>query len=474
MSELKACPKCGKMMGYNSYFGSYYCTNCGWMGDPETYSVKIPGFAAHVLDALAAHGYEAYVVGGCVRDTLLGKEPHDWDVCTNALPEEVMAVFPDTIPTGLKHGTVTVPVDKELVEVTTFRSDGSYTDHRHPAEVKFVSSINEDLARRDFTVNAMAFRSDGTLIDPFSGKESLWRKGIQCVGDPDTRFQEDALRILRVMRFASVLGFEIEPETFDAMKRQVHLLKFISAERIQSELRKMITGQNIRFVLLRYHQIFTQIIPEFAPCINFNQHSIWHCYDVYSHIANAVGSSPSDELVRLALLFHDIGKPACFQMGEDGHGHFHGHGDISAKMADEIMSRLRFDNETHERVVKLILHHDVRLEANLKTVRRWVMKIGREDFGRFLHVRRADILAQSNHLRQQRLDKCDLLEELYHEVLKEKPLMSVRDLAINGHDVMMLGYQEGPDVGKVLAELLENVLNGNVKNEKEALLNFIK
>lgn len=437
-------------------------------------SVRIPDFAVKVLNSLTEHGHKAYVVGGCVRDAILGKEPHDWDVCTDALVEEIMTIFPNAIPTGLKHGTVTVPIDGELVEITTFRSDGAYEDHRRPIAVEFVKTLSEDLARRDFTINAMALQSDGEVVDLYNGKEDLNQHLIRCVDDPDTRFQEDALRILRAMRFSSILGFEIESDTYQAMLRQVHLLRFISAERIQSELKKMVVGKNIKYVLKNCSDILCQIIPEFRSCVGFEQHSIWHRYDVYSHIVEAVDASAADELVRLSLLFHDIGKPACFEMGEDGAGHFHGHGDISAKMAEEILIRLRFDNETRERVVKLVRYHDVRLEADLKTVRRWVAKIGREDFGRFLQIRRADILAQSDHLRQRRLDKCKLLEELYYEVLSEKPLMSVLDLDVNGHDLMALGYPEGPEIGHVLQGLLDKVLDGSVENKKEILLESIQ
>lgn len=474
MSKLKICPFCKRIVGYNSYFHSYYCPSCGWMENRKNLSAKIPSPVGKVLRILNSNGYEAYVVGGCVRDLLMGRNPHDWDVCTSAIPEDVTKLFPKVIPTGIKHGTVTVLMNEMQIEVTTFRTDGDYKDHRHPGKVRFVSSLQEDLARRDFTINAMALREDGAIVDPFHGEKDIALKRICCVGKPDQRFQEDALRILRAMRFASVLGFIIESDTYQAMLRNRNLLQYISAERIQAELRKMIVGERAGEILTACKQILAQFIPEFSHCFDFEQHSVWHCYDVFQHITKAVAVSSPDEIVRLALLFHDIGKPACFQLDEDGCGHFHGHGEISAQMADEIMTRLRFDNDTRERVVKLIRYHDVRLETTLKTVRRWVAKIGREDFGRFLEVRRGDILAQADHERQVRLAKLERLNILYHEVLQEKPLMSVKDLSVNGYDLMVLGYPEGPEIGQVLNELLEKVLDGSCENTKEGLIQELK
>lgn len=470
MSILKICPSCKKIMGYNSWFHTYYCPFCGWMEKPMHLADQIPAAAKKVLKTLNQNGFEAYVVGGCVRDLLMGKNPHDWDICTSSLPEETKKLFSRVIETGIKHGTVSVVMDGDLFEVTTFRVDGKYEDHRHPSEVRFVRSLQEDLSRRDFTINAMAIRADGMIEDPFHGQQDLALKKIRCVGEPDLRFQEDALRILRAMRFSSVLDFDIDSDTYDSMIKNAGLLKHISSERIQSELRKMIIGERAGDILISCKQILAQFIPEFVPCIDFEQHSVWHVFDVYQHIAKAVSFSKQDEIVRLALLFHDIGKPSCYQMDNQGHGHFHGHGEVSAQMAEEIMTRLRFDNETRDRVVKLIRYHDVRLEATLKTVRRWVAKIGREDFGRFLEVRRGDLLAQSEYERQVRLDKLNRLTELYQKVLQEKPLMSVKDLAVNGNDLIALGYHEGPEIGKALHALLEKVMDGTCENTKEMLI----
>lgn len=434
--------------------------------------ITFPQYVRTVIEKLAGADYPAYAVGGCVRDSLMGVEPHDWDVCTAATPEQMLEIFPDAIPTGIKHGTMTIRVGEELVETTTFRIDGASTDHRHPKEVRFVNSLEEDLARRDFTINAMAADVNGTISDPFGGKEDLTNKVIRCVGNPEARFAEDALRILRAMRFAARLGFGIEENTAAAMLMQKALIGSLANERIQSELRKMVVGQSIAQILLQFAPVITEFIPEFEECIGFDQKSVWHCYDVWTHIVTTLSYSQPDEITRLALLFHDIGKPECFFVKE-GHGHFYRHGNLSSVMAMEIMDRLRFDKETTHRVCELVMLHDNRFDPEKKQIRRLIAKLGVEDFKRLLDIRKSDILAQANYERQVRLDKLEAIKRVTQEVLEEKPIMTVKDLEINGKDLMELGFSEGPKIGEALKFLLENVLDGNIENSREMLLQTV-
>ena len=305
--------------------------------------IIIPQHALTVVERLERYGYEAYVVGGCVRDSLMGRCPKDWDVCTNALPEEVLRVFKrfHVIKTGLQHGTVTVMVDKQPVEVTTFRIDGNYTDNRHPDSVNFVSRVEEDLARRDFTINAMAYNPARGLVDAFGGQEDLQARIIRCVGEPDERFNEDGLRILRALRFAARYDFGIETETAFSMHRNRHLLENVSVERIFSELKGILVGEGVLGMMQAFPDIFSVIIPELAPAVGFDQRNPHHCYDVWTHTAHAVQAAPADEVLRLALLLHDIAKPATFTMGEDGKGHFYGHGEKAQKWPEISCSSSR-------------------------------------------------------------------------------------------------------------------------------------
>lgn len=432
--------------------------------------ISIPSDVQAVLTTLEQHHYQAYLIGGCVRDSLLSRPIHDWDICTNASPETIAAIFPKTIPTGVRFGTITVVSGAYFVEITTFRAEGEYDNHRRPTAIRQAQTLLEDVSRRDFTINAIAADFQGNIIDLLNGKEDIQNKVIRCVGDPYVRFREDPLRILRAMRFSAVLGFEIEAETFDEMVRTAPLiLQCVSKERIQAELRKMVVGENIRSVLLKCAPILSQIIPQFAPCIGFEQHSLWHQYDVYTHIATAVSLSEPNEVLRLALLFHDIGKPNCFTMDADGYGHFPGHGAESAKITDAIMKEFRFDNATRNRVVKLIQYHDLRLEATPKCVRKWIAKFGVDDFQFFLQIRKADILAQSDYQVKPRLEKLEKLSEIYHSLLNEPVVMTVRDLAVNGYDLMSMGFR-GKEIGEELNRLLQLVLEEKAPNQKEALL----
>ena len=379
----------------------------------------MPNGAKKILSLLQKAGYEAYVVGGCVRDSLLGREPHDWDICTNALPDQVEECLSDykIIETGLKHGTVTVLADDGAYEITTYRVDGEYTDHRRPDSVDFTSSLLADLSRRDFTINAMAYNDQVGLVDFFDGQRDLLCGGfIRCVGDANTRFQEDALRILRALRFAATYGFSIASGTRQAAFANVNLLDFVSAERIRDEFCKLIVGKDAAHVLMRYKGIITHIIPELEPCVGFAQNNPYHCYTVYDHIAHSVGAyDGTDVVVALALLLHDIGKPLCYVENETG-GHFYGHAKTSHDVAKDVLERFRLDNKTKHDVLELILYHDLVTEVSARFVRKWLHKLGEEQFRRLMKVRRADVLAQSGKGREDRIAKCDAVEAMIDQL----------------------------------------------------------
>lgn len=429
--------------------------------------------AQNVLKRLLEHGYSAYVVGGCVRDTLLGRTPGDWDICTSALPEEVEQCFSEyrIVETGLKHGTVTVFMQGELVEITTFRRDGEYFNHRSPRQVAFVGSLQEDLKRRDFTVNAMAADLNGKLIDLFDGQVDLAKRVIRCVGDPDQRFQEDALRILRAMRFASKLDFSIEPKTAAAMERNKALLREISGERIYRELTEMLIGTGVSAVLNQFGTVLQVVLPEIKPAVGFLQRSPYHNRDVWGHTIEAVGHSAPDPLVRWALLLHDLGKPACFTLDAAGVGHFYGHPIYSEELTKNIFTRLHVDKATMEKVGKLVRHHDEDGLPNRKTVRRWINRYGSDLLFQLLEVKRADCLA---HVKTQRsvarYNAVIEFTKLARQVLEEEQCFSVRDLAVNGKDVLAMGVHPGPQVGDLLERLLDDVLEERCCNERKALL----
>ena len=327
-------------------------------------ALEIPAYVRETLTALETAGHQAYCVGGCVRDSLLGRMPEDWDVTTSALPEETMKVFGNrAIPTGLKHGTVTVCCQEGKVETTTFRRDGVYADHRHPEQVTFTPDLTEDLARRDFTVNAMATDLRGTVYDPFDGQADLQEGILRCVGDPERRFSEDALRILRCLRFAAVLGFSIEPETGKALLTCRNLLREMAPERVHEELTKLLCGPWAASVLRRYPDVIGAVLPEILPMVGFDQRNPHHCYDVWEHTLHALDAAPPDPVLRWTVLFHDMGKPECFALDTQGVGHFMGHGVVSRRIADGVMDRLRFDNAAKERIGELVEWHDHRVET---------------------------------------------------------------------------------------------------------------
>lgn len=437
------------------------------------FNINIPSDTNKIIHTLQNHGHSAYVVGGCVRDSILGRSPHDWDICTSATPNEMLEIFKDrkVIETGLQHGTITIVINGEPYEVTTYRIDGDYSDNRRPDSVTFTDKLVEDLKRRDFTINAMAYNDEEGLIDPFDGLKDIEWKKIRCVGSARDRFREDALRILRAIRFASQLEFAMMPETLYEINQQYKNLENISIERINSEFCKIASSSNFCVQMVLFQDVFALFIPELTDMFGFQQNNPYHDYDVYGHTIHAVEHCESDDLtVRLAVFFHDIGKPRSYQDGEDGIRHFKGHGRISAEITDNIMKRLRFDNETRNNVVELVYYHDATFEVGKKYVKRWLNKIGEKQFGRLLEIRKADILGQKPNFDQSRIDKVNNIEQILEEVLQEDECFSLKDLDVNGKDLMEAGYKAGKELGNTLNKLLQLVIDGECLNEKENLL----
>ena len=428
---------------------------------------------AHVLAAirkLNTAGYEGYAVGGCVRDSLLGKTPHDWDLATSALPEQVKEVFAGcrVLETGIQHGTVTLLTDGGPLEITTYRVDGVYSDGRRPDSVAFTGSLREDLARRDFTVNAMACHPDEGIVDCFSGKKDLENGLIRCVGDPDKRFSEDALRLMRALRFSSVLGFLIHPDTAESLLRCREALSHIAAERILSELLKLLCGKDVFRVLMDYPQLLWVFLPELQPMHQFNQHTPYHLYDVWEHTARAVAAAPPEPALRLALLFHDAGKPSCFTRDDAGQGHFKGHAAVSEMLSRQMLNRLKASNELKSRVLMPVRCHDDAIPAERKAVKRWLGKLGAERFSALLAVKKADDAAKNPEFSQR--PQIEALETLAEELAAENTCVSLKDLAVNGSDLLAAGCPAGPAVGRLLKTLLAQVMEEQCPNQRDALL----
>ena len=429
--------------------------------------------AQRVLQRLEAAGHEAYLVGGCVRDFLRGVTPHDCDITTSARPEAVLALFDGfTIPTGLQHGTVTVREGGESFEVTTFRADGVYSDHRRPDSVRFSDSLREDLRRRDFTVNAMAMDLRGTVYDFHGGAEDLEKGILRCVGEPAVRFGEDALRIMRALRFAATLMFTIEEETAAAMERCAPLLHHIAAERLREEMTKLLMGDGAADILVRYPQIFGVFLPEILPAVGFDQQNYHHLYDVWEHTARSVGSAPKDALLRWTMLLHDLAKPACFTVDGAGVGHFYGHDALGAELASQITARLRFDKKTVARVELLIQRHMRQIEPTEKAVGRVLRQLGEEALRQLLAVKRADAAACHPDFAWQ-AGGLDAVEAVLEGLLAKETCFTLRDLAVNGHDLMALGLR-GREIGRMLDALLERVAEGELPNEKAALVKWVE
>lgn len=423
------------------------------------------------INLLQSAGFEAYAVGGCVRDSLLGKIPNDWDITTSAKPEDMQSVFADfhCIDTGIKHGTVTVVIDGEPLEITTFRLDGEYEDNRHPKSVTFTSNLGADLGRRDFTVNAMAYSKKTGTVDLFGGQNDLKNKIIRCVGDPDRRFNEDALRILRALRFASALDFEIEEKTAQSLLKNRALLGNISEERIAKELLKLVCGKGAKRILTDFAPVLFEILPELQPMYKNSHDNPHHCYDIYEHTLIAVESINPEPTLRFAMLLHDCGKPAVKKFDENGVAHFYGHQRISAEISAQILARLKVSNKFRDEILFLVSNHDRwELYENTEKMPRYLSKFGLDGVLNLLKVMRADVLAQSPEYRY-RLDQIADAEEIAKNLAAQKPCLSLSELQINGRTLMDIGIPQGRKLGAVLAQLLDEVIDGVTKNTQEAL-----
>ncbi|MBD5133226.1 MAG: HD domain-containing protein [Clostridiales bacterium] len=435
----------------------------------------IPAGARHILQTLTGAGFEAYLVGGCVRDLLRGVAPHDWDICTSALPEETEACFAGQriIETGLKHGTVTVLEGGEPYEITTYRTEGPYSDSRRPDFVRFVPNLEEDLARRDFTMNAIAMDLDGELRDPFGGADDIQAGLIRCVEEPAQRFQEDGLRVMRALRFAAVFAYEIEGRTAQAIHENRIMLDRVAAERINVELCKLLVGKCAGDVLRQYPDVFCQFWPQLGPLVTLEQHNPWHCWGGWEHTIHAVEAAPADVTLRLTMLLHDIGKPSCKSTDEQGIDHFYGHPAVSARLADQMLRALKFDNKTRERVVLLVERHDAQLPPRSQVIRRWLNRLGPETFFQLLEVKRADNMGQAPEKVRDRLAELDKIKAKAEQILAQRQCLTLKDLAVDGRDIMAAGVAPGPEVGRVLEGLLELVLSEDIPNEREILIGRI-
>jgi tRNA nucleotidyltransferase (CCA-adding enzyme) len=438
-------------------------------------NIFIPAGAADILDKLEAAGYRAWLVGGCVRDALRGVSPADYDIATTAQPHRVADILKDyrLLPTGIKHGTLTALGDDGAYEVTTLRLDGPYTDHRRPDSVSFTDDIVADLSRRDFTIGAMAYHPKRGLVDPFGGQADLSDRLIRCVGDPASRFEEDALRILRAARFASVLNFSIEDATRAAMAEQAHLLRSIAAERVFAELLKALVGPGFGRVFGQCDFLLPVIIPETEAMIGFEQRSPYHAYNVYTHTLRAVDACPNDPTLRLAMLLHDIGKPGSFTMDAAGIGHFKGHANLSALMSEIILHRLRCESRMRREVIELVKYHGADIRAEERIVRRWLGRLGETQLRRLIAAKTADDAAKAPHIAQQRRDLRRAVLETLDKVLAEGQAFSLRHLAVNGRDMLALGLS-GPEVGRALSRLLEAVIEGDLPNQPAPLLSAVR
>lgn len=433
--------------------------------------IQLPEKVNTIIETLQSHGYEAYAVGGCVRDSLLGRTPGDWDITTSAMPEETKTLFSHTFDTGIEHGTVTVLLDREGFEVTTYRIDGKYEDSRHPSEVTFTRSLKEDLLRRDFTINAMAYNETSGLVDEFGGLKDLKSRKIKCVGDAHARFSEDALRILRGVRFAAQLGFEIEEDTREGMRELAPTLANISAERIQVELVKMLTSDRPDLLRDAYELGITKVfLPEFDRMMETTQETPHHMYTVGEHTLHALCNVRPDKILRLTMLLHDTGKPALKTVDEEGVAHFKKHAFESEKIAKTVLRRLKFDNDTLRKVTRLVYYHDYRMPEKAVNVRRAMHTIGEDIFPYYLEVRRADVLAQSMYQREDKIRNLDGVEARYREIVEAGQCVSLKELAISGKDLIEAGMEPGKEIGETLKKMLSLVIEHPELNAKEELL----
>lgn len=433
--------------------------------------IILPDKVKNIINVLIQHGFEAYAVGGCVRDSLLGRTPQDWDITTSAKPEQVKALFRHTIDTGIQHGTVTVMMDHEGFEVTTYRIDGEYEDARHPKEVLFTANLLEDLKRRDFTINAMAYNEQNGIVDAFDGIGDLKRGVIRCVGKAEERFTEDALRMLRAIRFAAQLGFEIETETRKAIAELAGNIAKVSAERIQVELVKLLVSGHPEELKVAYETGLTRVfLPEFDVMMQTPQQNPHHCYSVGEHTIISLQEVPADKVLRLTMLLHDVAKPVCRTTDEKGNDHFYGHQDKGSEMARTILRRLKFDNDTTDRVCRLVRWHDDNPEISERNMRRAISRIGVEQYPALFTVKRADTMAQSAYKKKEKLAYIAEYERMYQEILDRRQCLTIKDLAVDGKDLIQAGMKPGKELGEVLKKFLEIVLEEPEKNTKEVLL----
>ncbi|MBQ9983983.1 MAG: CCA tRNA nucleotidyltransferase [Lachnospiraceae bacterium] len=438
--------------------------------------IIMPDNANRIIYTLQNAGYEAYIVGGCVRDAILGRTPGDWDITTSAKPEQVKALFHRTIDTGIEHGTVTVMMDKEGYEVTTYRVDGKYEDHRRPTSVTFTASLLEDMRRRDFTINAMAYNETEGVIDHFGGMADLAKKVIRCVGEPKERFDEDALRILRALRFSAQLDFTIEEKTKEAIRNQAVFLHDISAERIHVELTKLITSKHPERLRTAYELGVTKIVlPEFDAMMETEQNNKHHMYNVGEHTLRVVQEVPATETMRWAALLHDVAKPVCKSSDEAG-DHFYLHNVAGMDMSEEILQRLKFDNATIARVKRLVQWHDYGMgkKPSLRSFRKSLSKMGADLFEDYTYIKRADTLAQSDYKREEKLANLEQLKEYYNVIQEQQQCLSLKDLAVTGKDLIEIGMKPGKELGVVLQYLLEQVLEEPECNERDILLDMAR
>ncbi len=434
--------------------------------------IKIPKNVTLIIDRLLENGYEAYMVGGCVRDCILGKEPKDWDITTNAKPLEVVELFDKVILTGLKHGTVTVMLNKESYEITTYRSDGEYEDNRHPKEVKFVSSLKEDLARRDFTINSMAYNDISGLVDYFNGVEDLGKKIIRTVGDPRKRFDEDALRMLRAIRFSAQLDFTIDRLTLNSIKELKDNIRNISKERIREEFNKILLNNPRKIETLRECGILEYIVPGISKIYNYNQNSSCHLHELYNHTIIATETVESQIDLRLSMLFHDFGKACTIRTDENANLHCSSYSKESSMIANEILKYLKYDNNTINKVTLLIQYHDYRMD-NKVSIKKLLREIGIDLFKDLIKIQRADILAQESKNSKKHLINLDEAENILNEIIDKDECFTLKNLKINGGDLLSLGFNKGKEIGEILNYLLDIVIEDPKSNEKQELIKLV-
>lgn len=442
--------------------------------------IILPNDVEIIINQLHNNGYEAFAVGGCVRDSLLNILPNDWDVCTDAYPDQIIHCFDNytIINTGIKHGTVTIVISNKNYEITTYRSDGKYSDGRHPDTVKFIKSLKEDLRRRDFTINAMAYNYESELIDYFGGENDLNNKIIKCVGNCAQRLSEDALRILRALRFAAKYCFEIEHDTSKAIFELKELLLSLSAERIKDEFNKLLLCSGIEEILLKYFSVLSVIIPEITPAMGYDQNNPYHIYDVWRHTVKSIVYANDDIIIRLTMFFHDLSKSMCYSNNNLSPGYFLNHAEKSAEIAKNILVRLKYDNETINRVYQLIFFHDTKISADRIQIKRWLNKIGKQCFCQLLEVKKADAKAQNPLYLTERLKTCDEIYRIANEIIEKNLCYDLNNLDINGKDIIAMGYDQGIQIGNILEYLLNLVIDEKIENNKEILKkeinNFLK